>query len=278
MNLPHTNPTRLRLAEIRAAVEPLPVRFFATVGSTNRWAADALRRRALAPPAVVLAARQSAGVGRRGSKWWSPTGNLALTLVLPPPESRPGRGLPAHELAIRAAVAVRSAIAGLIDAHGDAVAIKWPNDLVVHPNAGRLAGRKLAGLLCERLDGGDLIGVGVNVNDDRAPASVQRDGTIASLARLAGRPVDLTTAAARIALAVRNAFLPHHAPPFPHVLKTYQAWDALAHRGVHVRLPDALMLTGIAEGVDPLGRLKVRCGKDLRLVHSGHVSRWRTRD
>ena len=45
---------------------------------------------------------------------------------------------------------------------GAKIELKWPNDVLYR-------GRKLAGLLCERVDGVNLVGVGINVNGVRAP-------------------------------------------------------------------------------------------------------------
>ena len=67
----------------------------------------------------------------------------------------------------------------------DDIQLKWPNDLL-HK------GRKLAGLLCERLDGIDLIGLGVNVNADLKDAPCARRDSLTSLAAIAKLQFDMT--------------------------------------------------------------------------------------
>lgn len=96
------------------------------------------------PYTVVVAARQTGGRGRMGREWVSPAGNLYLTAVVPDM----GDGTP--QLAFVAAVALATALADFN------VRLKWPNDVLSD-------GRKIAGILLERMDDKVLIGVGVNV-------------------------------------------------------------------------------------------------------------------
>jgi BirA family transcriptional regulator, biotin operon repressor / biotin---[acetyl-CoA-carboxylase] ligase len=101
----------------------------------------------------VLATRyQSAGRGRLGRTWTSPPGGGIACSVLVPELPTPSSGwLPAL-----AGLAVRDLVtaAGI---EADRTALKWPNDVLVD-------GRKVAGVLAERLpDGRVVIGFGVNV-------------------------------------------------------------------------------------------------------------------
>ena len=120
------------------------------VGSTNELAA-----RASATPAneglVVLAEHQTAGRGRRGRTWSSPTGrSILMSVVLRPPS---GLGDVAW-LTGMGAVSVAEVVeqAGVPRAR-----IKWPNDVYV-------GDRKIAGVLAERRGDGVALGMGLNVN------------------------------------------------------------------------------------------------------------------
>lgn len=100
---------------------------------------------------VVVAERQTKGRGKLGSRWHSPAGNLYLSVVLKPFRNP-------DELAsitLVGALAVRR----LLERLGvDSAVIKWPNDVLVQ-------GRKISGILAERLTSGYLIiGLGVNIN------------------------------------------------------------------------------------------------------------------
>lgn len=148
---------------------------FESVGSTN----DEAKRFAAAGAAeglVVTAGTQTAGRGRLGRDWASPSGNLYASFVVRPrvPLRR------AAEIAFVAAVAAHDmarALAPALDAR-----CKWPNDLLVE-------GRKLAGILAEataRPDGEtDFIVVGFGINVAHHPAESRWPAT--SLAALGVR-------------------------------------------------------------------------------------------
>jgi BirA family biotin operon repressor/biotin-[acetyl-CoA-carboxylase] ligase len=103
---------------------------------------------------AVLAERQTRGKGKPGSVWFSPPGNLYLSVVIKP-HKNPGE---LSAVTLFGALAVRALIAKLTKLPA---VIKWPNDL-------RLRGKKTAGILTERLASGHvIIGLGLNVNSTR---------------------------------------------------------------------------------------------------------------
>src|SRR5581483_2224374 len=117
--------------------------------STNADVVAAVRRGAAAG-LVLLAEEQTSGRGRLDRRWEAPARACVLgsALIRPvtPPSSWPLVGLLAG---VATAEAVRS-VAGL------PAVLKWPNDVL-------LSGRKVAGLLAERVEDAVVIGVGVNV-------------------------------------------------------------------------------------------------------------------
>lgn len=114
------------------------LRRFAEIDSTNEEARR-LGDAGEPGPLWIVAERQTAGRGRRGRNWVSPTGNFMGTLFL-----RPHCGpRQAGELSFVAAVAVHDAVASLLPPPLRAgLRLKWPNDLL-HDGA------KLAGILLE---------------------------------------------------------------------------------------------------------------------------------
>jgi BirA family transcriptional regulator, biotin operon repressor / biotin---[acetyl-CoA-carboxylase] ligase len=117
-----------------------------TVDSTNRYALD------YGKPFVAVSARtQSAGRGRRGHHWYSPEGNLFLTLTLPGTDTR---------YTVMAGIAAREAVSKILP--GKEPLIKWPNDILV-------SGKKIAGILCESRSSITAVGIGVNVNQTEWP-------------------------------------------------------------------------------------------------------------
>lgn len=149
---------------------------------------------------VVIADRQTRGKGKPGSSWFSPPGNLYLSAVIKPYRNQ--RELAA--VTLFSALAVRTAILKLT---GLPAVIKWPNDL-------RLHGKKVAGILTERLASGQIIigiGLDVNLTGRTLPAALR--ATTTSLRLATGRKYSLASCAT-VLLAQLNeeyrAFLGEH--------------------------------------------------------------------
>lgn len=192
------------------------VRRFVEIDSTNRWVAEQARGGA-ADGLVAVAEMQSAGRGRLDRTWIAPAGSALLCTVLVRPRMPMARW---HWLNLAMAVAAQDAVRLLgeepdgtgsqtrgigrlttteSDTFGDktsrgfAVAVKWPNDLIV-PSMGD---RKLAGILAEMVlpangEGAVAVGIGLNV---RRPLDV--DPEVAArgvwLNELLGAPINFST-------------------------------------------------------------------------------------
>lgn len=232
------------------------------IDSTN---AELLRRGAACPDGLaLLAERQRGGRGRRGRAWASPlAANLYLSL-----HRRFDGGV--------AALAGLSLVVGIaacevLRALGcDAVALKWPNDLVAD-------GRKLGGILIEL--GGEaagpmqaVIGLGLNVRMPRAAArGIDQPWTDLATLMPAAVP-DRNVLAATLLAALWPAlddFARDGLAPF---LPRWAALDAFAGREVRLLLGD-IVREGVALGVAADGGLRVRhADGGERVYHSGEVS------
>ncbi len=98
---------------------------------------------------VVMADHQTAGRGRLGRSWVERAGGgLLMTVIV-------GSGVcGVDRLMLASCHGVAEAVNRLC---GIEVQVRWPNDLMVD-------GRKLGGILVERIDGVALIGIGMNVS------------------------------------------------------------------------------------------------------------------
>ncbi len=129
---------------------------FGTVSSTN----ELLREMAEegAPEwTAVLAEEQTEGRGRRGRVWYSPPGNLYLSVLLKPDIS-------VVELP-RMSLIVSLAVHCALRQRDVSLRLKWPNDVLWD-------GRKLAGILMEGKTKGETVhyviaGIGINLRDLR---------------------------------------------------------------------------------------------------------------
>lgn len=113
---------------------------------------DFVKEKQLPVGMVVVANRQTSGRGRLGRSWHSPEGGLYFSLSLPV-GTRDERTLPL--------VAAQS-VAHYLKELGFMPAIKWVNDVYV-------GGKKVCGVLIERLRERIVLGVGINLNQESFP-------------------------------------------------------------------------------------------------------------
>lgn len=237
--------------------------FHKETGSTNLDAKD-LAEKGEAAGAVVVADMQTAGRGRRGRGWVSPSGkDIYMTLMLRP-QCRPEK---ASVLTLVMAVSVLEAIQELLS---EPCGIKWPNDIVVN-------NRKVCGILTEmsaELDGIHyvVIGAGINVNQEQMAKEIQDKAT--SL-YIEGRE---TIKRARLVARVLHYFEENYAVferkwDFSDLVDKYNRY--LVNRGREVRVLDPKgEYEGIAKGINEKGELIVERKSDgqTELVYAGEVS------
>lgn len=171
-------------ARLRGFTIGSPLHYFESVDSTN---ALALKFASEDAPegTVVLADRQTAGRGRLGRAWQSPAGrNLYFSIILRPEGAASWLQM---EMAKAAQVTFLAGVAAAETLRAfcpDGVAIKWPNDVLIH-------GKKACGILSEMRAGkGEValvVGVGINVNIRKDDFSVEHRETATSLFEETGR-------------------------------------------------------------------------------------------
>lgn len=232
---------------------------FDTVDSTN---AEALRLAEAGErgPLWVWAHAQTAGRGRSGRPWHSPAGNLYASLLLRP--SCPLETAP--QLALVAAVAAHDAVIALGNGRlAQALAIKWPNDLL-------LAGDKVGGILLESAQPTDIaVVIGTGLNLVAHPGDAIRPAT-----DLASHGISAAPAAALACLARATAAWLAVWDEGRGFETVRAAWEARAvppgHR-LRVRL-DGREEEGIYGGIDAQGALRfVRAGGEVARVTAGDV-------
>jgi BirA family biotin operon repressor/biotin-[acetyl-CoA-carboxylase] ligase len=206
-----------------------------------------------------VADQQSAGRGRQGRTWTAPAGSALLCSILVRVGAGEVTGVPlAAGLAVRAALLSSAAVEARL---------KWPNDVMV-------AGRKLAGILCEVEPGAPataagtavVVGAGINLTAEAAPAAV------------AAVSVEEVSGAVPTAGAVLTALVPELARSMAllsagGVAAIRAAW--MRHSWgmgatVVARGPDG-DVTGTAEALDDDGALLVRTGATLTRVVAADV-------
>jgi len=140
-----------------------PREFYETLPSTQDRAV-ALARAGAREGTRVVARHQTRGRGRLERSWTSPVGGLYCSIVLPRPREHPGL-LP---LTVGARLA-----SALHEAYSAPLALKWPNDLVVHQRD--RPARKISGILSDEVASpslGHAVVTGIGVNIRLPPASL----------------------------------------------------------------------------------------------------------
>ncbi|HLT35515.1 MAG TPA: biotin--[acetyl-CoA-carboxylase] ligase, partial [Enhygromyxa sp.] len=227
---------------------------FSSLESTNDAALAWLTRKAGPAPdgALVSADAQTAGRGRLGRPWSSPAGrDIYASAVLRP-------GLPASgfgALALAVGVGLREGLVRAFDGELDALALKWPNDLM-------LGGRKLGGILCEsRWRGREVevvIGFGVNVHRQLEEFEPSLRASATSLAlqvpERRGRATILAAVLARLEHELERFF----AEGFAGVRPRYEPHCLVIGKTIEVEQRSGERIAAIAEGLDADGALRVR--------------------
>ena len=272
LDRPPLDLTALADALTRGATVWRDVRLHEAAPSTNALAAEAARDGA-GEGLVVVADHQTAGRGRLDRVWTTPPGTALTFSVVLAPDGVPLRRWPWLPLLTGIAVAE-----GVRRATGVEAVLKWPNDVLVEdPGPGAGPGRKLAGILVERVErrGGAVavVGVGINVGA-RADELPVPTATSLLLEGTHGRAPDRTVILREVLRTLEALYLQWHAEqgdPGRGLHASYVRRCASLGRDVHIELPDGSTFAGRAEAVDADGALVVAAGTDRRTFHAGDV-------
>ena len=224
-----------------------PLHYRETVDSTNRFAMG-LAREGAPEGTVVLADRQTAGMGRLQRAWQSPPGcNLYLSVILRPAVAPPE----ASRITLLTGVAVAEAIASICPA--GVVGIKWPNDVLIR-------GRKVCGILTEMATAGGsravIIGIGLNVNIKRENFDPGHRDTATSLWEETGREHSREDMAFLLCERLERWYETFLHAGFAPVREEWLARSDMAGKRVRVLFRDEVQ-EGVVEGIDRDGALLI---------------------
>jgi BirA family biotin operon repressor/biotin-[acetyl-CoA-carboxylase] ligase len=234
--------------------------FFAVTDSTN---ADALAAARSGAPhgSVYFADEQRAGRGRGDHAWQSAAGDgLYVSVLLRPPI--PADRLPLLPLSagLAAAEAIR-AVAGLT------VDLRWPNDLLIGP-------RKVGGILVEsKISSGlvdfAVVGIGINVHQRNFALDLSTPATTLDLE--AGRSIPrqnlLLSLLKSLESETRMLADPAASVKIPARVEQASSWI----RGLRVEVHGPQACTGVTDGLDENGFLRVRTADGLVTVQTGGI-------
>ena len=256
------------LAALEAALAATPfqgrIRYFPSIHSTNTLAMKEADE-GEADGTVYLADEQTAGRGRGDHGWHSAPGSGLYVSVLLRPLLAPADVL---WLSLAVGLAVHSAVKQVTTLEPD---IRWPNDL--------LFGRKKFGGILTELNAEvtrvrhAVVGIGINVHQERFPAELSpiatslaiesgrhwsRQDLLMALLHAVHREVDALTASRNLDVAAASIL---------ERLGRCSSWV----RGKQVTVEEDGGYSGVTEGLDARGFLRVRTADGVRTVFSGGV-------
>ena len=255
-----------RLASVDPDLLPgLTVEVVEEAGSTNALVAERAQGGA-DEGLVVVAEHQTAGRGRLDRSWETPA-RSALTFSLLVRPTAPAATWPWLPLL------VGYAVDKALKAAGFEAAVKWPNDVL-------LDGRKVAGILVERIETptgpAAVVGVGLNVGMTADELPVPE---ATSLAVAGGSVPDRTDLLVAVLASVWESYAAWQEggePAGRRLAESYAAACATIGSEVRVELPSGETLTGLATGIDPSGSLLVEHDGQRTSVSAGDVVHART--
>ncbi len=235
---------------------------FPEIDSTNSYVRH-LGEAGGAEGTVVISDQQTAGRGRLGRSWVSPSGvNLYCSVLLRP--QIPVQQAP--QLTFLSAVSVAETLENIC---GLKAQVKWPNDVLVD-------GLKVAGLLNEMSAETELIhfvvlGMGINLNMTAEQMPERQNYPATSAFLLTGRPVDRCRFARQLIRTLDRYYLELLETGFSAIRNRWEARCNIMNRRVRVE-QGTVVHSGTVVGIDSDGALLLQSedGHMVKIV-SGDV-------
>ena len=241
----------LNSSQISTALSPYQVHYQPIISSTNEWILQNIP--SLKKGDLCVAEYQTAGRGRRGRQWLSPfAGQIMFSFYWAFDPKRSIEGL--------------SLVIGLAIVEVLNVQVKWPNDILFD-------GRKLGGILVEIASHKNgmlnlVIGVGINVLLPKQTEITQPYAELCEIdpdvERQTLLPKLIQNLYARLNIFEKNGINAEFQ-------QTWQSYNAFSNSGVNV-LTEQGIISGIEQGIDERGYLKVLCGNKIQMFNGGEVS------
>jgi len=236
------------------------VYYFSELKSTNIIAKEKASHKAegINEGALIIAERQSAGKGRLGREWFSPTGGIWLSIILYPQLS------PSYisRITLMAAVAVVKAIKICTQIESQ---IKWPNDILINE-------KKVCGILTEMSAEPDIInwvvvGIGININIEHQefPEDIQENAI--SLKEVFGKEISRVKMVQIFLQEFEKYYENLNRRKFSSILKEWKLYSHTLRRKIKVDMGERI-ITGEAVEINEEGALilKKEDGKLVKII------------
>lgn len=244
----------LRESELHAELSPYwRVSVVDVTGSTQIDLAEQIRAKTAIDGDVLIANYQSAGKGRLDREFnAAPSSALLFSFYKKITRSREEWNF----LALLVAITLKEALETL-DSKAK-IDVKWPNDLLINE-------KKIAGLLCQVVDEGVIVGVGLNVAMHRDELPVN---TATSLLLEDFYELDRNIIAKNFLQVFEEKFYLWNSIGSAAFIAEYESACTSLRRKIQITKPNQPPIHAIAIGVSPLGELILEDGS---LVNSADI-------
>ena len=141
----------------------LKIEYLKSTDSTNSTIFKLFENQKMKSGNVLIADEQTAGKGRRGSRWFSLSEkSLTFSLLIKNNDNMLNKRLP-----LICGIAIIKAIKKISQIN---CYLKWPNDILYDS-------KKIAGILIEQKKNHFIIGIGVNVNETKLDESIEKNAS-----------------------------------------------------------------------------------------------------
>ncbi|XZE44924.1 biotin--[acetyl-CoA-carboxylase] ligase [Pirellulaceae bacterium SH467] len=238
------------LADLEAMNWFTSIRWLAETESTNKQLAEELRNASVTPPALLVADRQTGGLGRGGNRWFSPEGCLMFSMAIP--FNPKATSLLPLEVGM---VVARTLAPGCLSRPQ----VKWPNDVYID-------GRKICGVLIDVVQSSSvaIVGIGINcsVSFESAPEPIRQTATSLHLCR--PNRLDSDASPESILTQFLSAWREWESNRIENetlLLDSWPEWSLLDRMWVTVEnavtLSNHTRIEGLCLGIDSSGALKI---------------------
>jgi BirA family biotin operon repressor/biotin-[acetyl-CoA-carboxylase] ligase len=199
------------------------------------------------PGTVVIAETQTSGRGRQGKSFFSPPGGVYMSVYYDFKKMAPDSlSLVTPTIAVCVAEAIE-------EAANVGVTIKWVNDIYYE-------GKKICGILTEKLEKGFIVGIGINLSDEGMPEELKSTAGFIKADR-------------KLLISLLTETLDLNAGSFgdKSYLSVYRAKSYLTGKNVSF-IRNGVTLAGTALDIDERYRLKVKTENEIMTLDCGEVS------
>ena len=200
---------------------------------------------------IVSAKTQTSGRGRRGNTWLSPEGMALFSFLLKP--EKEFSIIEATKLPLLAGISTLSALKKIKD--GD-YSFKWTNDVFLN-------GKKLCGILIERVKNDFVVGIGINVVN-----KIPNDIKNIAIAMETDYDID------KLILKVVEEFSIYYKRfsegKWSEITAEINSYNFLKDKKIRVHIGDKIF-EGIAKNIVEDGRIQIEMNGEIKLFSVGEI-------